>query len=119
MAAEGAAVADHDEFFAGAGHGYINAPVVAQESDLAFVIAADKGDINDVALLSLERVDSVYIYLQMRKFVSGIFKLFFHINHLFAVRGNDADREIGFFVMRQVFKVFVEDLEFGRIENTP
>ncbi len=60
MAAEGGAVAEDDELHSGTGDGHVHAAKVAQEADLALIVAAHKGDDDDVALLPLEAIDGVH-----------------------------------------------------------
>jgi len=60
MAAEGGAVAEDDDLHAGTGDGHVHAAEIAQEADLALIVAAHKGDDDDVALLSLEAIDGVH-----------------------------------------------------------
>lgn len=57
VAAEGLCVADNDEFHAGACHGDIHAPQVAQEADGAVGIVAHEADNDNIAFLTLEAVD--------------------------------------------------------------
>ena len=59
MACEGGYGADDDELHASAGHGYVHAAQVAEEANVAVVVAADKGDDDDVALLTLKTIDGV------------------------------------------------------------
>ena len=59
MAAEGGAVAKDDELHASAGDGHVHATEIAEEANLALVVAAHKGDKDDVALLTLKAVDGV------------------------------------------------------------
>ena len=53
-------VAEDDEFHAGTGNGYIHAAQIAQETYLAFIIAAHHRDEDDVTFLSLKTVNGVY-----------------------------------------------------------
>ena len=59
MAGESVTVAEDDDFHAGTGDGYVHAAQVAEEAYLAFVVGADEGDEDDVALLTLEAIDGV------------------------------------------------------------
>lgn len=61
MGGDGRAVADDDEFAAGARHGNIHAADVFEEADVLFGVAAHKGDDDDVAFGALEGVDGVYV----------------------------------------------------------
>ena len=59
MAGKGVGGTYDDKFHAGAGHGYVHAAQVAEKAYVAVVVAADKGDDDDVALLTLETIDGV------------------------------------------------------------
>ena len=59
MPCQCSAVAKYDEFHACPCDGDIHAPKVAQESNLALVVCANKRDEYDVALLALETIDGV------------------------------------------------------------
>ena len=59
MAGEGDDAADDDELHAGAGHGYVHAAEVAEETDVAFVVASYKRYHNHIPFLSLKAVDGV------------------------------------------------------------
>ena len=85
VAGERGAVADDDEFFAGASHGYVHAADVGQEAYVTIGIAAHHADADDVSLLALEAVDGIDgytggVFLQKRtvgeQFVEHMYLLF-------------------------------------------
>ena len=59
MAAEGGGIADDEKLHAGASHGNVHPAEVAQETDVALLVAPYKRDDNYVALLPLKSVNRV------------------------------------------------------------
>ena len=59
VSGKGGAIADDDEFFAGAGHGDVHAADVGEEADVAIGVATYHANANDIALLALEAIDCV------------------------------------------------------------
>ena len=59
MTGERAAVAEDDDLHAGTGDGDVHAAHVTEEAYLSFLVRADEGEDDDVALLTLEAVDGI------------------------------------------------------------
>ena len=59
MTAQCCAVAGHDQFFPCSCHGNVGSPDITKKTNFCFVIASNKADGNDVALLALKSIDSI------------------------------------------------------------
>lgn len=66
MSGEGGYGTDDDEFHAGTCHSYIHAAEIAQEADIAVIIATHKRYYYHITLLTLKTIYGIYRY-QMTK----------------------------------------------------
>ena len=92
MAGHGRGIAQDNQLHPGTGDGHIHPSQVAQEADLSFVVGTDKGDEDDVALLTLETIDGIHT----DEVAVGLEELAFleepaQVLHLGAVGGDDTD----------------------------